>query len=63
MPRPGRIKDQIGQSNEAVLAGIGYVKDPAGTTWEFLILTDNGMDLGGCQNRREEDSQRPIHAH
>ena len=44
MPRPGKIKDGIGQLNEAVLADVGYVKDSAGTTWEVLILIDSGTD-------------------
>ena len=47
LPRPGRIRETIGQFNEVALADIGFVKDSTGATFGFLIMIDDWDRLDG----------------
>ena len=44
LPRPGRVRDNIGQFNDTVLCDLGYVKDAVGATHAFMIFVDDGTD-------------------
>ena len=44
LPRPGRIRDNIGQFNDTFLCNLGYVKDAVGATHGFMVFVDDGTD-------------------
>ena len=44
LPRPGRLKETIGQFNEVVMADIVYVKDTSGETYGYELMVDDGTD-------------------
>ena len=45
LPRPARLRHNIGQFNDTVLGDLCYVKDSNGTTHGFLVLLDEGTDF------------------
>ena len=42
LPRPGRLRDNIGQFNDVVLCDLCYVKDANGTSHCFMVLVGEG---------------------
>ncbi len=43
-PKPGKIRDNIGEFNAVVMGDLGYVRDATGQTHGYLILVDEGTD-------------------
>ena len=48
LPRPGRVRGHVGEFNSTVWADIGSVKDKAGTTFDFIVMVDEGTDWTVC---------------
>ena len=46
LPRPGRIREGVGQFNETIFADLGYVKDTDGKSHAYLLIMDDGTDYG-----------------
>ena len=44
VPRPGRLKQNIGQFNDKVLIDLGYVKDSNGVNHGWALMVDEGTD-------------------
>ena len=42
--KPGRVKMNIGQFNDTVLADLCYEKDSAGKTHGWMVIVDEGTD-------------------
>ena len=45
LPRPGRLRENIGQFNDVLLGDVGTVKDADGMPHDYLVLVDEGTDF------------------
>ena len=46
LPRPGRVRDDLGQFNEVVLADILHVKDADAEGHDYMVILDEGTSYG-----------------